>query len=199
MLPKFVRNDYEKVLKTISIEKASRVGLIITIPVFLVFTVPYVLIHDKGLSDLFEYFRNGISPVKIAMGFLLFTAVVVIGIVLHELIHGITWALFAKKGFKSIRFGVLWKLLTPYCHCTEPLKIKHYLLGAVTPAIFLGFVPGIAGIAVGNYPVTLFGIFFIVAAIGDFMIVHLLKNEKTNDYAQDHPSEAGCFVFRRKK
>ncbi|MEA4948613.1 MAG: hypothetical protein VB068_03025, partial [Petrimonas sp.] len=101
----FHEPDYEKVLKTISIEKASRVGLIITIPVFLVFTVPYVLIYDKGLSDLFEYFRNGISPAKIAIGFLLFTAAVVIGIVLHELIHGITWALFAKKGFKSIRFG----------------------------------------------------------------------------------------------
>lgn len=191
--------EYEKVLKTISIERASRIGLIITIPVFLVFTVPYVLIYDKGLSDLFEYFRNGISPAKIAIGFLLFTAAVVIGIVLHELIHGITWALFAKKGFKSIRFGVLWKLLTPYCHCTEPLKIKHYLLGAITPALFLGFVPGIAGIVVESYPVTLFGIFFIIAAIGDFMIVYLLKNEKPDDYAQDHPSEAGCFVFRRKK
>lgn len=195
----FHESEYEKVLKTISIERAGRIGLIITVPVFLVFTVPYVLIYDKGLSDLFEYFRNGISPVKIAMGFLLFTAAVVIGIVLHELIHGITWALFAKKGFKSIRFGVLWKLLTPYCHCTEPLKIKHYLLGAVTPALFLGFVPGIAGIVVESYPVTLFGIFFIIAAIGDFMIVYLLKNEKPDDYAQDHPSEAGCFVFRRKK
>ncbi|HHV87163.1 MAG TPA: DUF3267 domain-containing protein [Petrimonas sp.] len=194
----FHESEYEKVLKTISIERASRVGLIITVPVFLIFTVPYVLIYDNGLSDLFEHFRNGISPAEIAIDFLLFTTAVVIGIVLHELIHGITWALFAKKRFKSIRFGVLWKLLTPYCHCTEPLKIKHYLLGAITPALFLGFVPGVAGIVVGSYPVTLFGIFFIIAAIGDFMIVHLLKNEKPDDYAQDHPSEAGCFVFRKK-
>lgn len=35
------------------------------------------------------------------------------GIVVHELIHGLTWAYFAKKGFKSIRFGVFWEMLTP--------------------------------------------------------------------------------------
>ncbi len=190
----FNENEYEKVIRIISIEKANKVGMFIMIPVFLAFTVPYILIHDIGKEDFFNFFKNDFSPIK---SFLLFFVAILIGIVLHEVIHGITWALFAKKGFKSIRFGVLWKMATPYCHCTEPLKIKHYLLGAITPAIFVGLVPAIAGIVIGNYGVTLFGIFFVISAIGDFMIIHLLWNENWEDYAQDHPSEAGCYVYRK--
>jgi hypothetical protein len=30
------------------------------------------------------------------------------------------------------------------------------------------------------------------------MVIHLLKDEKADDYALDHPSEAGCFVYRRR-
>lgn len=193
----FNENDYEKVPKTISIEKASKVGLAIMIPVFLTFTIPYLLIHDKGISYIFENFGSDFSPLKTILNIFLFFAIMPVGIVLHELIHGITFAAFAQNGFKSIRFGVMWEMLTPYCHCTEPLKIKHYLLGAVAPAVFLGFMPAVIGIIIENYTVTLFGIFFIIAAIGDFMIIYLLKNENPNDYAQDHPSEAGCYVFRK--
>lgn len=189
-------NEYNKKLKIISIEKANKLGLQITIPVFLAFTVPYILIHDIGKEQFYAFFSN-FSPIKIVTGFFLFFATMLFGIVLHELIHGITWTLFAKKGFKSIRFGVLWKMLTPYCHCTEPLKIRHYLLGAVTPAVFLGLIPAIAGIIMANYLVTFFGIFFLIAAVGDFMIIHLLWKENHDDYAQDHPSEAGCYVYRK--
>jgi hypothetical protein len=44
------------------------------------------------------------------VGFIVLIALT-IGI-MHELIHGITWAKYTKDGFKSIRFGVLWKFLT---------------------------------------------------------------------------------------
>lgn len=49
------------------------------------------------------------------------------GIVAHEAIHGIFWAAFAKRGFRSIRFGFLWKKLTAYCHCSEPLEVRPYI------------------------------------------------------------------------
>jgi hypothetical protein len=40
------------------------------------------------------------------VGFIVLIALT-IGIILHELIHGITWAKYTKDGL--IRFGVLWK------------------------------------------------------------------------------------------
>ena len=191
----FTETDYEKVLKTISIEKANQLGIIILIPVLVVFTGIHAFLWGNNMLD---YFRVDFSPIKILRDGFLFFIAFLIGIALHELIHGISFALFAKRGFRSIRFGILWRHLTPYCHCTEPLQIRHYIFGALTPAVILGLIPAVTGLIIGKYLVTFFGIMFIVAAIGDFMIVKLLWNEKPTDYAQDHPSEAGCFVYRKK-
>ncbi|MCF6225447.1 MAG: DUF3267 domain-containing protein [Xanthomonadales bacterium] len=121
----------------------------------------------------------------------------IVGIILHELIHGLTWARFAKKGFRSIKFGVLWEMLTPYCHCTEPLKVKHYIIGALAPAIILGFIPAIIAMIIGSIGLLVFGIFFIMAATGDFVIINLIKKENMNDLIQDHSSEAGCYIYRK--
>ncbi|MDO5524139.1 MAG: DUF3267 domain-containing protein [Bacteroidia bacterium] len=188
-------NDYDKTLKTISLEEANKLGVVLLIPVFVVFTGIHILLWG---NDMLEYFRVDFSPLKILRDGFLFFIAFLIGIVLHELIHGISFALFAPGGFRSVRFGVLWKFLTPYCHCTEPLQVRHYIFGALTPSVILGFVPAILGLIIGKYPVTFFGIVFIVAAIGDFMVVRLLSNEKPTDYTQDHPSEAGCYVYRKK-
>ncbi|MBN2777036.1 MAG: DUF3267 domain-containing protein [Bacteroidales bacterium] len=73
------------------------------------------------------------------------------GVVLHEILHAITWGIFAKKGFKSIKFGFKIKYLTPYCHCKEALRVKHYKLGAAMPLIILGIIPSLYGIVFGDY------------------------------------------------
>lgn len=119
------------------------------------------------------------------------------GIVLHELIHGITWAKFAKEGFKSIKFGVLWKMLTPYCHCKEALNVKQYIIGALTPAIVMGIVPSIIAIIIGDFGLLIFGMFFTMAAAGDFLIINLIRKENSSDLVQDHPSEVGCYIYRK--
>jgi len=191
----FTEKDYEKVLRNSSIEKANKLGIIVLIPVFVVFTGIHSFFWGNHLLD---YFRTDFSPIKILRDGSLFFIACLIGIVLHELIHGISFALFAKRGFRAIRFGIMAPFLTPYCHCTEPLKIRHYLFGALTPAVILGLGPAITGLFIGKYLVTFLGIVFIVSAIGDLMIAHLLWEEKPTDYAQDHPSEAGCFVFRKR-
>ncbi|MGJ7031217.1 DUF3267 domain-containing protein [Niabella hirudinis] len=123
--------------------------------------------------------------------------VLVAGIVVHELIHGLTWALFARNGRRSIKYGVLWKYVTPYCHCNEPLEVRHYVLGALMPAVILGILPSIAGIITGNFYVLVTGIFFVMAAAGDFMIIYLLRGEKRSNRVLDHPNEAGCYIYRQ--
>lgn len=87
-------------------------------------------------------------------------------------------------------------MLTPYCHCKEPLKVKHYIAGALMPAIILGIIPSLISILTGNTLLLFTGIFTVVAA-GDFMIVQLLYKEDMNDYVEDHPSEAGCYIYRK--
>ena len=117
------------------------------------------------------------------------------GIVVHELIHGITWACYAKSGWKSISFGVIWKMLTPYCHCDVPLRKREYMMGAMMPCIVLGIIPSIVALCIGSLPLLVLGIFFIAAASGDIWMTWLLTKEAPDCLVLDHPSEAGFYVI----
>jgi len=186
-------NNYQKEELTINIAKANLFGILILIPVGLVFGLPFYFLW-RGEPSTFDI----ISGLK--LNFIWISLVVfVIGVIAHELIHGIVWSIFAKRGFRSIKFGVVWKMLTPYCHCSEPLKVKHYIFGGITPAVILGIIPAIVALFTGSFALLIFGIVFTVAASGDFLIVRLLWKENPNDFAEDHPSEAGCFIYRKIK
>ena len=189
--------NYRKEVLTIDILKANLYGILLLIPIVIVFVIPYVLIWSEQFSLVsFKTWAKHLADtyfVEFVWGLL----IIIIGIIFHELIHGMVFAVFAKSGFRSIKFGVLWKMLTPYCHCKEPLMVKHYILGAIMPAFVLGIIPAIIAIIIGNFGLLLFGSFFTLAAIGDFMVIYILRNEKKDDFVLDHPSEAGCYIFRK--
>src|SRR5437660_10209712 len=44
----------------------------------------------------------------------------------HEGIHALGLLKFAKVSRHHIRFGVMWRHLMPYCHCTVPIPIYAY-------------------------------------------------------------------------
>ena len=179
---------YRKERKTINLYWANIFALLLILPIVLIFGLPYYLIWGIQFDkySLTQFFG----------GFWIMLLGLILGIIVHELIHGMVWARFAKNGFKSIKFGILWKMIMPYCHCKEPLKIKEYLLGAIMPAIILGFIPATLAIIIGNPAMLIFGMFFTLAAGGDFLIIFTLRNEKADTLVEDHPSEAGCYVYR---
>ena len=176
--------NYEKEKRTINLYTANGVALAITGAAAVLFGIPFYFIW--GLAFSFSIQQS-----------LLFVLLFIVGIIIHELIHGFFFGLFTKNGFKSIRFGVMRQMLTPYCHCKEPLKIKHYFLGALMPALLLGVVPAVISLFIGSGLLLLLGVIFTGAAAGDFMVVWILRKEHPETYVQDHPSEAGCFVYRK--
>ena len=188
---------YKKELLTFDLMKANLYAIFSIIPVLILYGVPFVLLWRNTFSKV--ALKNFIDEFTLGIGgnFVSILLVMTIGIIAHELIHGITWAMYTKNGFKSIKFGVLWKVLTPYCHCSEPLKVKHYITGAIMPAIILGFLPFVYSLFTGNALWLFFGIFFTMSAVGDFLIVNLVRKENMNSLVLDHPSEVGCYVFRK--
>ena len=64
------------------------------------------------------------------------------------------------------------------------------------PAIIMGFTPAMLAMALGSAKLLVFALFFTVAAMGDFMIIQLIRKEPADTLVLDHPSEAGCYVFR---
>lgn len=183
--------NYTQEKLTIDIVKANLVAIKYLLVFTSVFLFPFYLIW--GFDD-FHIIKSNNAFIRIFFSFF----VVVVGIIVHEFIHGIFFAKYASQGFKSIKFGILKKMLTPYCHCKEPLKVKHYIIAVLAPLFIVGFLPAIIGIAIGNLGLTIFGIFFSGAAAGDIMIYNLIKKENPEDFVQDHPSEGGCYIFRKK-
>jgi hypothetical protein len=192
--------NLEKEKLTIDLVKANLYGILVLIPIAIIYTTPFYLMWKERLS--ITYFKNQIADLNLSRSaiYIYFSVIIILllGIIVHELIHGITWSLYTKNGFKSIKFGILLKMLTPYCHCKEPLKVKHYMTGAIMPAIILGFIPAVLSIVLGSVFLLVFGIFFTMAAIGDFMIINLIRKESSNSMVLDHPSEAGCYIYRKK-
>lgn len=194
MLSHLEKDIYEKELKIISIDKASRLAIILFGVLVIVLGLPFVILHRELFSVYFSNFKAS-GFLNDCLWFILFF---IIGIVLHELIHGLTWLPFINGRIRSIRFGIMWKHFTPYCHCKVPLKVKYYLIGAVMPAIILGVIPTIVAFLTGSIMLFCLGINFIVAASGDFLITYILINEKGNSYILDHASLPGCTVYRLK-
>ena len=181
---------YTKEKVNIDVYWANVFALILIIPTVLIYGLPYYLIWRDEI-----HFKDFSLPHLFGSSWIFFIALI-IGIIAHELIHGAVWAGFAKNGFKSIQFGVMWKMITPYCHCKEPLKVRQYALGGIMPAIILGFIPAMWAIIIGDLALLILGMFFTVAAGGDFLIIHALRKEKKDTLVEDHPSEIGYYVYR---
>jgi hypothetical protein len=162
----------------------------------MILAVPYYYIWPEQFTreQIKLYFdaRDSWTFVDISIGMV----ILLLSIITHELLHGLGWSIYAKKGWKSISFGVNWKFFTPYCHCNEPLLLNQYRFGTVVPAIVLGIIPSIIAIITGHPGLMAFGFFFTFAAGGDFLILWLIRDEKTGDFAQDHPDKIGCIILK---
>lgn len=177
---------------SVSMVKANLYAVIAALP-FIVILIGLDIYIWKGRNLISELFS--LEP----QYFSLFILSIFIGIIIHELIHGITWQFFSKKKSNAIKYGIDWKTMSPYAHCKEPMEIKAYRLGTVMPAIILGFLPAIVGIFTGNPFIFIFGLAFILAAGGDILILWLLRKVKAGSLVEDHPKRAGCYVIDKKE
>lgn len=166
--------------------QANILALVVAAPFLLAVIVPYAVLHGNPLAQNYNM--------------VLFIVAMLVGIVVHELIHGLTWSFFTKDGWKSIEFGVIWQYLTPYCTCSEPMKKVPMLLAAIMPTVILGFLPAIVGIILGQELFLLFGVVMIAGGGGDMLIILNILKYKTEAKAvlfMDHPYEIGTFVFEK--
>ncbi|MFW6069795.1 MAG: DUF3267 domain-containing protein [bacterium] len=123
--------------------------------------------------------------------------VAVVGIVVHELLHGVGWLAAGRLPREAVKLGFQWKVLTPYAHARVPMPARAYRWGVALPGLALGILPMLLGIVVGNGTLLAFGFFFTFTAGGDFLVLWLLRRVPGTALVEDHPSEVGGYVYRR--
>lgn len=184
------RQGYRKTDLTIGVVKANLLALIVMLP-FAVLSGAVVLSRVSFLSMV-----ESMSLLE----FLFFLLVMLLLTAVHEGIHALTCAMFAKDHWKSIRFGVIWKALTPYCTCLRPAKRGQYILGAAMPTLVLGIGLTAAAALTGVYWVFILALAMIFGGGGDFTIIlKILLHRQCGKEAvyYDHPYECGVVVFEK--
>ena len=184
---------YKSTELTIGLVWANLFSFVLLIPTAAISL--FLFIKLSPVESLLDSFFS-ISPLM----YLLFVVILLALIVVHELIHGITWSIFAENHFKDIEFGFVAKYLTPYCTCKVALSKKAYILGALMPLILLGLIPTAIAIAIGSMFMLWLGIIMIVSASGDILIVHKILTYKTSSkdiLYYDHPTDAGGIIFEK--
>ena len=194
------KNDFEKFNSEMQQKGYKMKNIIINTqqakPLCLLIMLPFM-----ALVFWIYYNVNGFNLDCLSWGFLVVLLMLVLCLsILHELIHGITWSLFAKNHFHSIDFGFIWSSFSPYCTCSEPLKKWQYLLGTAMPTLVLG--GGAAVISVMTNQLLLFVLaeYMILSGGGDFLIIlksMLYRTDKQESVYCDHPYECGFVVFEK--
>lgn len=167
---------------SISMERANIIVMFISIPVIVLQFAIFTGLHGT----------EGLSPTW-SIAFLILA--VLLGIVIHELLHGISWVIFGRKPFSAIKFGVQWRTLTPYAHLKEPVEVNAYRLGAFLPGFILGILPYILSLLLVNGDLFWFSLVHTSAAGGDWLILWLIRHVKAGRQVEDHPTHAGCYVL----
>lgn len=174
---------------TLDLRKAQITGGLFGLTLVFVLLLPYYLIFGtEEVMKIREFFRLSI-----------FIPSITVGIIVHEFIHGLTWAVSAKIGLANIKFGFQLKSLTPYAHSKLPMKTNAYRIGAAMPLLLLGVLPYLFALISNNPYVFGFGLFFCFVASGDIMILWLIRKLPGHQLIQDHPSKGGVILFENQE
>lgn len=179
----------------ISIEQANTLTRkYIVFPVLLTAVGVFVIFYGRfDLSFAQSAGHIGFWPWMLRyVGWMLgFIAAVAIGIFIHEGIHGLFIALFAKGGFSSLGFGYDKKTMSPYAHSKVPLRVWQMIAVCLSPLFFMGLLPFAAAIYYGSLFTYLFSVVFIITAGGDIIYARLLLKVPARTFVEDLPDAVG--------
>jgi hypothetical protein len=168
--------------RSISLLKANLIATAGLIPVLLIGVGLFTLLWGPG-SYTFDMSW-------IALG------VFIVGVVAHELLHGVGWQLAMDDADVDVSYGFKWQALTPYAHLTGPVHLRVYRVGTWLPGVVLGLVPLVLGLALGSSDLLTFGMTFTWSAAGDFMVLWTLRDLPPDVRVEDHPDRAGARVLK---
>ncbi|HEY8256260.1 MAG TPA: DUF3267 domain-containing protein [Gemmatimonadales bacterium] len=171
---------------SVSMGKANLLAIVLMAPLVATLAAVFVArwswaVLDRGLSDFID--------IRVA------PPLIILGIVSHEIIHAVTWAVASRRPLSAIAIGFQWRSLSPYAHPRAPIGARAYRIGAAMPGLVLGLVPAVAAIALGRPLLLVFGLLFTIAAGGDALVLWLIRGVPPATLVRDHPTRAGCVVL----
>ena len=76
------------------------------------------------------------------------------------------------------------------------MRASAYRLSIILPGLLLGILPGILGIVWLSLPLVLWGLLMTTAAGVDLAVLLAIRQVPGAAWVRDHPTKAGCQVFK---
>ncbi|HDS09995.1 MAG TPA: DUF3267 domain-containing protein [Firmicutes bacterium] len=107
--------------------------MMISIAVFFISVALFILLTYLGLKIHVTY-NILIRPEYEIIGLVILP---LLNIILHELIHALTYLIVSKGAIKDFEFGFVFKKMIAYCYLKKDISIRDYRLIALMPLLIL--------------------------------------------------------------
>lgn len=176
-------NGYREKDVTFSSGKATVFGVLYALPFITILGLAYRFL----LLERAHLLETGVLSF-----YIMFIAIIVVSVAIHELLHGIGWAISSGKGWQAVRFNI--HAMMPSCACKTALKKKSYLAGVLAPFVVLGLG---SALFVFVYPGTVSFLTMMVnfVAVGADLLIAVRVVKEDNCLIADHPTKAGYIAF----
>ncbi len=185
IIDEYKEKGYRAENLTLEVVKANILACAVMLPAIILMFGVYKLVNGSFALTQSRY--------------IIFVAVMLAEIVVHELIHGFFWGILTGKRFKNIQFGVILKMLTPYCYCETPMKKGSYVLGGIMPTVVLGIGQYIAAMCMGSAVMLWLAGVGVLGGGADVVIAGMIIKRVAGKETLviDHPSTVGCIVLEK--
>lgn len=174
--------------RSVSLLAANLLAPVMALPPIALLLILYIKVW--GYEGVFGWLQTLSGPRALAA-----VAALLVSVPVHELIHGVSYAIFGRKPLATVRLRFELKALAPYVHLEERIGVRPYRLAILMPALILGLLPSLAGLLTGSAWALAFGLSSILAAGGDMVILWVLRGVAPGSLVEDHPTRAGCYVI----
>ncbi len=181
----FDNGNYELIEDKIIPEQYKR-KFIIKLNVYaLIFTVVaiFIVMIIMGSGSF-----NSIEVLVLMLGYFVF-------IVVHELLHGMSFVLDKNVTWSNIKFGLVLKSGMAYCISQVPVKVRISRLSLMMPVYIFCLPMIVVGIILNNAAIGIFGVIYLSGSIGDFYYMWKLRKTSKDLYMfEEMPSKSGYEV-----
>lgn len=113
-------------------------------------------------------------------------------IIIHELLHGVSFFIFGKVGIRNLKFGVIIKSGVAYCNSLVPVKVWAARLSLMMPIYIICLPLYIYSLFAQNLILTILAILYFTGSLGDLYYMWKLRKTDKNLYMfEEAPSSKG--------
>jgi len=155
-----------------------------------------------GIALTYVFFWGNVLVTINPFGAILYMLALFIFIIIHELLHGISFVLFSKNKWSTMKFGVSVKSGVAYCISLVPIKIPRARLSLMMPIYVVCLPVYVYALVTGNFALATLGVLLASGSVGDFYYMWKLRAISKSLYMYEElPTktgyEIGFYVFEK--